>query len=163
METEFIADVSDLVGRPESGRDLTATIPVTLEVGDSRIDGPAQVTATVRGTTGGVISSFDATAQTHQRCVRCLVEWDEPLSVEGQQHYAPEPDEDGYAVVHDQVDLGGPAIDELSLALDATPTCQTDCKGLCPVCGNDLNTDPCNGHGEESDSPFAVLKDLFDS
>jgi uncharacterized metal-binding protein YceD (DUF177 family) len=26
-----------------------------------------------------------------------------------------------------------------------------------------LNRDPCDGHGEESDSPFAVLKDLFDS
>jgi hypothetical protein len=26
-----------------------------------------------------------------------------------------------------------------------------------------LNSDPCGGHGDDSDSPFATLRDLFDS
>ena len=110
-----------------------------------------------------MISRFQAETVAQMRCVRCLTEWSERVSSEGRQHYSTEPDEDGYALVDGQADLGGPAIDELALALEATPTCREDCRGLCPVCGNDLNTDPCGGHGDDSDSPFAVLKDLFDS
>ena len=56
-----------------------------------------------------------------------------------------------------------PGMDELALALPVAPVHDENCKGLCPVCGNDLNSDPCDGHEDGLDSPFAVLKDLLDS
>ncbi|MFZ0013870.1 MAG: YceD family protein, partial [Acidimicrobiia bacterium] len=71
--------------------------------------------------------------------------------------------EDGYAIEDATVDLSGPTTDELALAMPAAPLCRLDCKGLCPICGTDLNSEPCDGHGEDSDTPFAALKDLFDS
>ena len=61
------------------------------------------------------------------------------------------------------VTIKGPMQVELALSMPKAPVCREDCKGLCPICGTDLNEDPCDGHGEESDSPFAVLKDLFES
>lgn len=122
-----------------------------------------RVQGVVRGTVDGVIADFEAGADSaHFACVRCLTEWDGPIATTGTQHFARVPDEDGYAIVDRQIDLSGPATDELALAMPAAPLCRDDCKGLCPICGTDLNTDPCDGHGEESDSPFAVLKDLFD-
>jgi len=33
--------------------------------------------------------------------------------------------------------------EQLVLALPMKPLCASDCKGLCPVCGRNLNTDPC--------------------
>jgi uncharacterized protein len=72
------------------------------------------------------------------------------------------PDEDGYLIVTGETDLNGPAKDELALGLPMAPLCRPDCRGLCPICGNDLNEDPCEGHGDDSESPFAALKDLFD-
>jgi uncharacterized protein len=84
------------------------------------------------------------------------------IEVEGTQHFAKEPDEDGYAIVDRAVDMAGPATDELALALPSAPLCSPECKGLCPTCGSDLNRDPCDGHGDDSDSPFAALKDLLD-
>lgn len=62
---------------------------------------------------------------------------------------------------------------DLSLALQTTLVmetpfvvlCKPDCKGLCPVCGANLNEEDC-GHAEQirlermGSSPFTALKDL---
>ncbi len=162
MQEGLTAEVKDLVGRTGEARRVVATVAGRLVVGDTVVTGPIDLEAELTGTVEGVISKFSAAASSHHRCVRCLVEWDGRVSTTGRQHYGPEPDEDGYGIIEGSIDVSGPAIDELALGLEATPVCKTDCLGLCSVCGNDLNTDPCDGHGEDSDSPFAVLKDLFD-
>lgn len=158
-----VIDVDDLVGHPGSERPFSGTHPVSLSLGDVAIDGLMKVTGAVTGTVDGVIATFAAQAPAHFTCVRCLTDWDGEVTVQGSQHFSRTPDEDGYAIGERRVDVSGPATDELALAMPAAPTCREDCKGLCPVCGNDLNGDPCDGHGEDSDSPFAALKDLFDS
>jgi len=163
VSSQLIVDVADLVGHPEAVRDVSGAVPVSLRLGDVTVEGPMEVAGTVTGTVDGVIARFSARAPAHLVCVRCLTEWNGEIEAEGAQHYSRVPDEDGYAIVERQVDLTGPATDELALSIPAVPVCRPDCKGLCPICGTDLNMDPCDGHGEESDSPFAVLRDLFDS
>jgi uncharacterized protein len=160
---ELIVDVGDLVGQPGAVKEVVGEHPVSLRLGDVTVRGPMQVTGDVRGTVDGVIAKFAARAPAHFVCVRCLTEWSGEVTTEGTQHFTWVPDEDGYAIEDHQIDLSGPATDELALSIPAVPLCREDCKGLCPICGTDLNVDPCDGHGEESDSPFAVLKDLFDS
>lgn len=41
--------------------------------------------------------------------------------------------------------------------------CQEDCKGLCPVCGHDLNESACECDKRTSDPRFDVLDGLLDS
>lgn len=48
----------------------------------------------------------------------------------------------------------------LALTEDIQFLCSTDCKGLCPQCGKNLNEGPCNCKPEIL-SPFAVLKGKF--
>jgi uncharacterized protein len=163
VTAQLIFDVEGLVGHPETERDFSGTRPVSLRLGDTTVDGAMAVEGLVRGTVDGVIAEFTATAPAHFVCVRCLAEWDGDVSVDATQHFTRAPDEDGYAIVERRIDIAGPATDELALAMPAAPLCGPGCRGLCPICGSDLNSDPCDGHGEESDSPFAVLKDLFDS
>lgn len=136
---------------------------MALRLGDASIDGPMRVSGTVAGTLDGIQAEFEVAATAALSCVRCLTKWEETITATGSQHFSTTPDEDGYAIVDGQIDVGAPATDELALALPAAPACRKDCKGLCPICGTDLNSEPCDGHGEDSDSPFAVLKDLFDS
>lgn len=157
----LVVDVGDLVGNPGRSKEVSGSHAVSLRLGDVTVSGPMRVEGEVRGTVDGVIAKFSASAPAHLVCVRCLTEWDGEAVVEGTQHFSRVPDEDGYAIVDRQIDLSGPATDELALGIPAAPLCRESCEGLCPICGTDLNTDPCDGHGEESDSPFAVLKDLF--
>lgn len=41
------------------------------------------------------------------------------------------------------IDLTEPVREEVALAAPAFPLCRTDCAGLCPQCGADLNLGPC--------------------
>ncbi len=162
MSDGLVVDVDDLVGQPGASRGFSGRRSVTLKLGDTVVDGPMQVAGSVRGTVDGVIAGFTASAPAHFTCVRCLTEWDDVVEVEGTQHFGSIPDEDGYAIVDRAVDVSAPATDELSLGIPSSPLCRPDCRGLCPICGNDLNSEPCDGHGEDPDSPFAALRDLFD-
>lgn len=136
---------------------------MSLRLGDTTVSGPMEVSGRVIGVIDAVKAELTASAVAHLECTRCLAEWDETVSVDVEQYFRVVPDEDGYAIVDNQVDVSGPAQDELALALPAVPLCRPDCLGLCPTCGTDLNSDPCGGHGEDSESPFAVLRDLFES
>ena len=163
MSGELVVDVADLVGHPEAVKVVSGESPMSLRLGDVTVMGPMLVEGEVRGTVDGVIARFTARAPADFVCVRCLTEWSGEIEAVGTQHFTKTPDEDGYAIEDREIDLAGPATDELALSIPAVPLCRPDCRGLCPICGTDLNVEPCDGHGEESDSPFAVLKDLFDS
>jgi uncharacterized protein len=163
MSRELVVPVGDIVGTPGKERPFTGVSPVRLQLGETRVDGPMTVSGRVLGLIDAVKAEFAVTAPAHLTCTRCLTEWEEELSVDAEQYFRHLPDEDGYSIVDKQVDVTGPARDELALALPATPLCRVDCRGLCPTCGTDLNSDPCGGHGDDSDSPFATLRDLFES
>lgn len=154
--------MDDLAGHPGRSRPFSGAVPVELTVVDTVVDGVMTVEGTLTGTVDGVDARFVAAAPLNATCVRCLTSWTDIMEVSGSQHFSKVPDEDGYAIERGEIDLAGPAIDELALGIPLSPLCRPDCKGLCPICGTDLNTDPCDGHGDDSDSPFAALKDLFD-
>lgn len=50
--------------------------------------------------------------------------------------------------------------EEFSLALPVKPLCRPDCRGLCPVCGKNLNEGPCGCSADEGDPRLAVLRQL---
>ena len=52
------------------------------------------------------------------------------------------------------------AWEEFSLALPLKPLCSRDCKGLCPLCGCDRNTESCSCGQGEGDPRLAVLRGL---
>jgi uncharacterized protein len=159
----LVIPVGDLIGSPGKERLFSGSRPVKARLGDTVIDGPMSVAGRVVGMIDAVKAEFTASAIALFTCTRCLTEWEAAVEVEAEQYFGPTPDEDGYAIVNHEVDVAGPARDELALALPAVPLCREDCLGLCPTCGTDLNSEPCGGHGEDPDSPFAALKDLFDS
>lgn len=49
---------------------------------------------------------------------------------------------------------------QLYLSLPDKLICSTQCKGLCPQCGQDLNADSCSCIAVGPESPFAVLAKL---
>ena len=154
--------IEGLAGNPGKTRDFAGARRVNLHVLDSVVDDELAVWGTLVGTVDGVEADFRVTAPVELTCTRCLTTWTEVIEATASQHFSKDPDEDGYAIVDGVADLTGPVTDELALAIPLAPVCRAGCKGLCPICGNDLNTDPCDGHGDDSDSPFASLKDLFD-
>jgi uncharacterized protein len=58
------------------------------------------------------------------------------------------------------LDITGDAADALVLAVPAKMLCDENCKGLCPVCGIDLNSQTCPCIRESPDSPWDGLKKI---
>ena len=50
--------------------------------------------------------------------------------------------------------------EEFSLTLPVKPVCAESCKGLCPVCGGNLNTTPCACVKADGDPRLAALRGL---
>ena len=60
----------------------------------------------------------------------------------------------------DEIDLSEVVREQIILAIPMKPICSPNCKGLCPMCGANLNQAPCNCQREAIDPRLAPLKDL---
>lgn len=60
------------------------------------------------------------------------------------------------------IDLGPAVRDEILLAMPMTPLCREDCAGICPVCGGNRNTSPCDcaEKQRQAQAKLAALADL---
>ncbi len=52
--------------------------------------------------------------------------------------------------------------EQILLEIPIRGVCSSGCKGLCPGCGENLNTSSCRCASEEASGPFSVLKGLLD-
>ncbi|RMH58279.1 MAG: DUF177 domain-containing protein [Candidatus Hydrogenedentota bacterium] len=72
-------------------------------------------------------------------------------------HSPPEPG--GYRRVGEEyIDLRDEILQRIHLEFPRKILCRSDCRGLCPNCGHDLNTGSCSCPPPEPDGPFAALK-----
>jgi uncharacterized protein len=60
----------------------------------------------------------------------------------------------------DEIDLSRLVQSETALALPMKPLCREDCRGLCPVCGNNRNLAACVCPERAPDPRLGVLRDL---
>jgi uncharacterized protein len=59
-----------------------------------------------------------------------------------------------------EIDLGGIVREQILLALPMDGLCSETCKGLCPVCGQDLNVKECGCQRTVADPRWAALKNI---
>lgn len=139
-------------------------MPVDVRLADASVAGDVDVDVSLTSMTDGLLVRGAATVPAEVVCSRCLRAWREGVSVSFEQIYRERPlSEDEMEIEPGGwIDVGDLVHDEVSLGLPRGPVCRPDCRGLCPTCGTDLNTDPCDGHGDDHTSPFAALKDLFE-
>lgn len=158
--------VSDLLSKPGSSRKESGAIRLDIDLTNAGVHGDAGFEATLRSLSDGLVARGDATVFADLTCNRCLEVNTETLEVPFEQVYRHEPqDEDDEMRIErgTWIDLEPAVHDEVTLSLPIVPVCRPDCLGLCPTCGANLNIEPCGGHEDETDSPFAALKDLFDT
>ena len=71
-------------------------------------------------------------------------------------------DGDKYPLEGHEIDLAAAVEEALLLDLPMRFLCREDCKGLCPVCGKDLNTELCTcPKGGKAGNPFSALSRLL--
>jgi uncharacterized protein len=134
---------------------LGADVLLSKFIGKARFDRTPQ----------GLFLQADFSGGLELECVRCLEPFDQQIHSTLEDLYAFDKryvTDSNLLVPEDgQIDLA-PLFREVALLeVPINPICKPDCKGLCPVCGENMNTVNCGHTGAGSDSPFAVLKDLL--
>ncbi|MEN6409553.1 MAG: DUF177 domain-containing protein [Anaerolineaceae bacterium] len=140
-------NVGFLVGAPiGSSRDFHFEYPnVRLQDDFDLTDftGVARVGRTPQGLL--VQGTFEG--DTVVQCVRCLNDTRQHLATEFDELYAfseRSMTDSGLLVPEDgYIDLEGVVRDYLMIEIPISPLCKPDCKGLCSVCGEDLNKGSC--------------------
>jgi uncharacterized protein len=122
---------------------------------------PAELTVTRAST--GTVFELGFRVRLHGPCYRCLEDATLELPISAREYQATSPESDEMLTPYlenDQLDLSSWARDALALALPDKILCKTDCAGLCPICGKDLNAEP-HAHDEpEPDSRWSALAEL---
>lgn len=97
------------------------------------------------------------------KCDRCLEPFTMPFSFKVDENFS-EDYQDEYDVLpitDDCIDIGKAVKNNLMLNLPIKFICNQACKGLCPYCGINQNTDQCQCHEDEVDPRLAPLKKLL--
>ena len=136
----------------------------TMRLGDDLTVREFSGTARFSRTPQGLVLQGDFQATTELECVRCLEMFPQSLKWSVTDLFAFDRrhmTESGLLVPEDgQIDLEPLLREYALLEFPISPVHKPDCKGLCPVCGENLNVTDC-GHRPVPDSPFAVLRDLL--
>jgi uncharacterized protein len=104
-------------------------------------------TAKISRTPQGLLVQGRFHAGFESECVRCLTDYEQPLEIDFSELYAfstRSVSESGLILPEDaHIDLEPLVREYLLIEIPISPLCRPDCKGLCPVCGEDLNERLC--------------------
>ncbi len=120
-----------------------------------------------------IVLKVEISLTTCQECDRCGIEYSSPLKCDYKMIYLygkPSGENDDTNVEYitpetDTIDISRDIYDFAHLAIPVKNLCNEDCKGLCPRCGVDLNTEKCSCLEDDINpfSPFADLKKRLNS
>ncbi len=112
-------------------------------------------------------------------CTRCLEAYQQELDLEVDEFYRRPglevvediegrfsldyevPEKDAYVIEDEMVDLYVLVNDAIILSLPIKRLCSLECRGLCPVCGENLNRGECGCDREVIDPRWEALKALL--
>lgn len=168
---------------PQSSNPLRLNVGfiINLSVGDSRefnfdlptlhldtdldlvdLSGLARITRTAQG----LLVQVSLNAMVDYDCVRCLTSFCQSLKTEFTELYAFSRNSitDSGLILPDDahIDLKPLIREYMLLEVPMSPLCRPDCKGLCPICGENLNEATCNHEDDSIDPRLEILKSLLD-
>ncbi len=97
-------------------------------------------------------------------CSRCFEKFSYPIDIEIHEKFSLNPgseDDEVIFIEGEKIDLSDIIESNIIPSLPIKKLCNEDCKGLCQVCGANLNFNQCNCKKDETDPRMDKLKDLF--
>jgi len=170
---------------PEEGLEITRQVTrdeLFLDESDPGTQNDFTVSACLNVADGNVRVQGEFVGTLQLDCVRCLIRFDEPFrmpfegiflakengrspapKVNRQTSEEPAVELEAYRIQDECVVLGEMLREQVILSIPMQPICNSDCKGLCAQCGENLNVKKCSCPHMDAVSPFSVLRNLVKS
>lgn len=166
----MVIDISDILIEVGLSKDFEGDVTIgdiMYQRENIHFDKPLHVKGIV--TNGGELIMLNAhfSGSAKMRCGACADLYSHSLEHDIEITLKPSPDKedpDIYVYTNNLICLDDIIIREFLLRLPVNRRCSEDCKGLCPICGTNLNFDDCHcidGYDEPIDSRLSKLKDFF--
>jgi uncharacterized protein len=141
-----------------------------------RLDSAIEGSLFLQRTPKGVEATGSIKTAVSLQCARCLKEFQLPIVSDFEEffileHYTSKEqdrelgtdDMDASVLPEEGVDIKDVVEEQVWLNIPMKPLCHDGCKGLCSVCGADLNREECGCDCSYRDHRFAVLKNFRSS
>ena len=136
-----------------------------VELGGQRYTAPGAVVDArldISRTTSGYALRLRYDVRLEGPCMRCLDDAAHELSIDAREVDQPGGGDDLRSpyLDGDELDVRSWARDALVLALPVQIRCTSECRGLCGICGANLNEDPGHAHERDPDPRWQKLSEL---
>lgn len=172
MDARF--DANHILDEKFVPHDVAGTVAIDeFIVGDGAfaVQAPASYQLVLTALDEGIFAQGKVSLPVEATCVRCLEPFELIItaSVENTFYYEPVFDEDGDSLPqvdeYGYIDLEGELVEDLIIETPYAPLHDPQCKGICPLCGTNRNTNPCTCADDLVDynHPFSQLDALLDN
>jgi uncharacterized protein len=164
----LLVNATELLRRAGLTRRIETAVGLAdVDVVDDRLAGDIAVDVILTSTVDDIDVAGRLRVDWSDTCRRCLRPLADTLVIEVHERYA-EADDTGmrradpeaFPIEHGQLDLAPMVREEVLLGVPDAPLCRPDCPGLCPICGEDLQTGTCQCTTEVRDERWAALDAL---
>ena len=150
------------------------SLPIDTELDFSQVEyqgaypihDPIRVTGSVTVRAGVVTLSARAAFTFCGACDRCLTPFTTPYDIPIEHTLVTtlenEENDDYILLDNYQLDLDDLVMADILLELPYKSLCREDCRGLCPMCGQNLNEGLCGCNRKSVDPRLAILGQLLD-
>ena len=159
-------DLSPIFGGETDELSLDYPLTIGEEFAGVTFPKPARVLGTITNKAGYIALKATITLSYETLCDRCLRPISKELTLDYEKGIAlsgtlETEDQDEYLIAREKMlELDEPLTEAVILEFPMKNLCREDCKGLCPVCGCDLNLMQCSCSRTVKNANFASLEEL---
>ncbi|MBQ4630015.1 MAG: DUF177 domain-containing protein [Clostridia bacterium] len=164
----MVLDISKLINNDGASIKIASAIEfdtLLFEGQEIRLNAPVTLDGDIKNIKGLLYLQLGCKASYKSFCSRCLEPVDEELDFNIKEVFSKtelENENDDVIILNsNEIDLKEIAEQALCCAMPITCLCSEDCRGLCPQCGCNLNTEDCDCETDDIDPRLAALKDFL--
>jgi uncharacterized protein len=155
----LIINISELVNRYRSSKTFEFDLkPEELSDEHLKVLTPINVKGSVKLVNDELIIDIQTKFSAELNCSRCTSKFIDDYRFEFTEALELKDNQEN---INEHLDLTELIRDNILINMPTKPMCSQDCKGLCPVCGINKNTNDCNCESEQFDPRLSVLSNLL--
>ncbi len=165
----MILDLSDIIKNDTDAMAVSCEIDlsgVEFMGEDFLFSSPLHMEGVLRNNTKNLELKAVITGKMQVRCARCAKPFETDVNFKLSEILLREdgeisPDSDAVVFSGYSVDLTEIVTNNFFMNVSGRYLCKDDCKGLCPICGSDLNEGECTCNNEQIDPRWAKLAEIM--
>lgn len=157
-------DISQIITNDGASQNINSAIDcksISFNGQDICFTAPVKVEGVIKNVSGVLCLELDCLAEFDTQCARCLDSVHKVLNFHVSERLAREASDDVIIIDSHEFDLDETVMKSFCSELPINFLCGENCKGLCHVCGCNLNHTKCDCEDDYIDPRLAALKDFL--